>query len=1419
MTTTPTPPNLTALREHLAPDLAAYLERAGDLPAGARARLAGDLRARLAACAAFMPARVVRAQLAEPRPGQVSGAFWEGSLLFADLSGFTALSERLSVLGRQGAEEVSAVVSRLFDALLAEVHARQGVLLKFGGDALTAFFDAEGLGAAHGAAAAAAALAMQRRMAEFVGLRTRAGTFTLRLRVGVHSGRVFAAEVGDVSHIELVVTGPEVNRVALAQEIAEPGQVVVSDQTAELIPGVTLRRAGRGFHLLAALPHPDLPPPPPDPVARHGPDDLPALARLAEELAALRPYLVRGLPRRFLEATETGLGEFRPVSVLFANLHDFSALLMGLRDDPATAAAVFNAYYRRAQAVVHFYDGIINKVDMYTHGDKLMALFGAPAAHEDDPTRAARAALDLAAALEEANAEIAALLGETKDQRPKTQAEQGGNSGALVFGPSSLVLAQKIGINTGTVFAGRVGGATRYEYTVMGPAVNLAARLMAAAGDGEVLLSPSARAAVAGQIRLEDAPPLRLKGIAEPVVPARAVGVGGGATALPDAGGPPQVQAVPLIGRDAELAALVEAGAAALGGRGRALALVGEAGAGKTRLAEELLQALVMASVAPGQPGVPAFEMLIGECQSYEQRTPYAALRGPLRGLLSLGALGAAPDLEGHLAARVRQLAPELERFTPLLGDALGLRLAESPLTASLTPEQRHDRLQELVVALFQGSARRDPLLVLVEDLHWADLPAQELLGRLAAVAEGLALLLVFTYRPEPPIEAPWDDLPLTERLVLGELSGRDSAALLAALLGGSPPPAILPLLDRTQGNPFFIEELVRALVAAGVLRRDGDGQWALDRRLDEVELPKSIEGLLIARLDRLDEPRQELVQVASVIGRRFQRPVVEGVYAGPASLDESLARLISFELIQAEQLDRALAYLFRHALLRDVAYEGILFARRRVLHGRVARRVEELSREQPDDTLAILAWHYLQAEDWERALDYHLRAGDQAALRFANRDALALYGAALEIASRLADGDDPARRAGQVAALHERSADLRLLLGEYDAAEDHLREALRLARPPTEGWLRLHRLLATVEERRSRYDDAFRWLQVGLARATADLRGETARCYLLGAGIYFRQGEYARALEWARMGLGLAEQVGSQADQAHALKLIGNISRQQGQLAPAIESLERARGLFEELNLPTGLCDALNDLGVLYLQMGRWAETIASYERSLQISEAVGDVQAVARTTNNLAVVLVGRNQLERAGELYRQSSESFARIGSALGVAVTTYNRGEVLLLQGRPAEAQPLFAGAIATFEQIRARNFLPEVLRLAAEAALALGDLADARADAERSLAVAAELGMAAEEALARRALGQVALAAGELEVAAGGPEGRRAAPARLHNNHELGRTRYQQARLARARGDVAAFAAARAEAETIFARLDAQRDLELVRGLG
>src|SRR5215212_7978696 len=433
-------PVASHLRDHLAPALYAQLLSTGALPAAIVRAERDRMRAELGAIATYIPSTLVREQLAVPTPGRVRGAYWDGSVLFADLSGFTALSGTLSALGKQGAEEVSAIINNLFGALVEEIHRYRGGLLKFGGDAITAFFDSATLGDQHAALASRAALAMQERMAEFAALETRAGTFTLRLRIGVHSGQVFAAEVGDVEHIELVATGRNINRVALAQEIAEPGEVVISRATRDRLPGVRAEQRQAGFFLLTDMPAIEPPPRASRWGRAIGRGDMAELVLLARQVDTLRPYLTRGLPRRFIAAEgDAESGEFRPVTVLFANFFPFSVVLDMIGDDYTTSVGVLNAYYRRAQEVVHRYGGIVNKVDMYTFGDKLMALFGAPIANEDDPLRAARAALDLRAALAQANHEIFELVNRQIGRLIKIDPQ---------------FLKQRVGINTGVVFAG-----------------------------------------------------------------------------------------------------------------------------------------------------------------------------------------------------------------------------------------------------------------------------------------------------------------------------------------------------------------------------------------------------------------------------------------------------------------------------------------------------------------------------------------------------------------------------------------------------------------------------------------------------------------------------------------------------------------------------------------------------------------------------------------------------------------------------------------------------------------------------------------------------------------------------------------------------------------------------------------------------
>ena len=1314
----------------LSPEIQARLATATDFQRVLHeeaARLRGDLRT----LGSFLPTTIVRQQLAAPAQPLVRGAYWNGTVLFADLSGFTALSEQLSALGKQGAEEISTIINQLFGTLADEILRYGGEVLKFGGDALTAFFDQAALGDTHATLATRAALALNYAMAAFEATATRAGVFRLRLRIGVHSGRVFAAQLGDAEHIELVVTGRNINRVALAQEIAEPGQIIISSATSDLLEGATCEPRQSGFYLLQGLDNLSAPNTAASPLLADGAGDIAEIVWLEQQVAALNPFLPRNLPRRFLEENQGASGEFRPVSVLFANFYPFSNALDVLGDDTQTAVQVLNAYYRRAQQVVHRYGGIVNKIDLYTYGDKLMALFGAPTAHENDAELAVRAALDLKRALQQANAEIATLL------QPAVR-------GLIAIDDHTI--GQRMGINTGVMFAGLVGGTRRREYTVMGQHVNLAARLMSAADESAVMVSPSTRRSVERHIALRQLEPVKLKGIAEPVPISEALRAFDVSQDQPRSLGRAR-----LVGRSAEVALLLGDAEAALGGAGRVAALVGEAGVGKSRLLEDVLRQLVMQSGERGSP-IPAFFPYSVECQSYEQNTPYALTRQVLRQVLHLDFLEGAGDA-AVVQRRVVELAPDLERFTPLLADLTVTQIEDTALTAALTPEQRHDRALELAESLVRSAASQQPLVLIIDDLHWADASSLELIDRLARSVAQSPLLLLLGYRTDPSISEPWASFAHGRRLELRELDAAGSAMLIGELLGSEPPAELTAALEKTQGNPFFIEEVVRGLIEAGVLARDPNSGWWLTRAIDEETVPDSIEGVITARLDRLEERSREVLQVASVVGRRFPYQVLLGVLLRSDDLQERLGRLSDADLILIEEIERELAYLFKHALTRDVAYEAILYARRRELHRNVARQIERIYPERLDEQLGVLARHYLLAEEWVPAFDYHIRAGRQAQNRYANREAIGFFERALHIAAK---GPVAENLAVITVELHERLGVIHTLIGEYGPALAHFGQAHALleALPnrSLDELVRLHHQIARVYEKRADFDTAFRWVEAALSHDAAVASAEAVRCLLLGAGLHRRQGRFAQALEWGERALARAEQLHSIRDQAEALMLLGGTYLGMGDNDRALALTEQCLELYKQVqNLPR-VADAHNNLANICYELGRLDEAQANYQAGFEIKQAIGDIYGQAMIANNLGNLLKLLGNSDRAVEQYQRSLIMFEKLGSVYATGVLHMNLGAAYLLADVFDRAEYHLGRSVELFAQAGAEDFLPELERNIAELQLRRGDLPRALLACELALATAARLEARAEEAVTRRVYAQALAQYGDYQTA-------------------------------------------------------------------
>ncbi|HYF63343.1 MAG TPA: adenylate/guanylate cyclase domain-containing protein [Herpetosiphonaceae bacterium] len=1226
------------------------------------------LHQRIAALSRFVPAPVVRHLLAGGRPGATAGAVWRGSLLFADLSGFTALSEHLASLGKEGSEEITRVINRLFSALVEQIEAHGGDLIKFGGDALTAFFDAELLGDNHAAWAVGAAQMMQERMGEIGAVPTRLGVFNLRLRIGVHSGQAYAAMLGDEQHQELMLTGADVNHVARAQEIARPGEVVCSAATLARVERVYSVPRGDGFEAILAM---AAAAPPGAPVAfAYPPDtnDLSELRTLLSVYAGLRLFLPQRLTEeQLLSSDDNTAGEFRLVTVLFAHVAPFSTIIAQLGSDAGRITPLLNAYYARMQQLVTHYGGVVNKLDMAADGDKLLAIFGAPVTHENDAELSVRTGL----AMQEAMNEINVILHQADPRLP--------------------LLDQQVGINQGHVFAGLVGSARRREYTVMGDPVNTAARLMSVCAMGDVLVSPSIQRACKDTFAFETLPALPLKGKSEPIEPAR---VDRAYNVRRD------VARASLVGRQAELETICGLGAAALHGAGRVVRVSGEAGIGKSRLLEECLQWLTLASFNPAAD-VPTFTPITVECQFYEQTTPYSSASDALRQVLRLRTGLADNAAMEVVAERVGRLVPELARFTPLLADVLHLPLAPTPLTVALTPEQRHDRTTDLIKAVFYATARQTPLVLLWDDVHWIDASSRELLEALGNDIAQVPLLLLVGLRPEAVDAVALGDQAVP--IALAELDDADRVALAGVILGGAElPPELLDRWSRgdetffnPQGNPFFIEEMMRALIEQQVIVQTADG-WQLQGNIDA--LPTTIEGVITARLDRLGAALRETVQIASVVGRRFQLEIIKGLTNG--DLTAQMDSLAAADLVLPDQIAAEMAYLFKHTLTRDVAYEGILYARRRDLHRRVANRIQDVYGDSHDDLLPVLARHYARAEEWAAALKYYVAAGKIAQQGYFNAEAIAHYRSALELLPQLADV--PAELCVE---LYERLGYVQLHAGEYPSALESFQTALGLLR---EGGLhlasaeaRLLRHIATAHERRAEYDAAFEQLNAALGLQGEIDMVERARALLLGAGLHQRQSRYHETITWAEQGLQLAQRLKLDKEQSSAYLQLGGAYRLLGDNETAIEYLTKSAQIRRAINDIVGQADAYINIANSYTDLGNYQQALAFFEQAYELKVSVNDIYGQALALLNSGDLYRKIGDLAHAIGNFQQSVKLWQHLGSRLGSAVSFMNLGAALSQQGDYAAAESYLDQSRMIFDDIGVDTFLPELYRIYAE----------------------------------------------------------------------------------------------------------------------
>ena len=718
------------------------------------------------------------------------------------------------------------------------------------------------------------------------------------------------------------------------------------------------------------------------------------------------PYLAE----KILTSRSALEGERKQVTVLFADLKGSMELLADR--DPEDARQLLDPVLERMMDAVHRYEGTVNQV----MGDGIMALFGAPIAHEDHAVRACYAALAMQATVKRYAAEV---------QRTK-----------------GVPLHMRVGLNSGEVVVRAVGSDLRMDYSAIGQTTHLAARMEQMAMPGSTLLTAETLRLVEGLVQVTALGPLPVKGLAEPVEVYELVG----ATAVRR-----RLQATVargltrFVGRQTELEALRQALERAGRGQGQLVAVVGEAGVGKSRLVYEFLHS----------HHTQGWRVLESASVSYGRATPYFPVIDLLKRYTNVEEQDAPRTIRAKVTGQVLTLDEALQETIPALLALLDALPEDSPFL-TLDPPQRRQRTLDACKRVLLRESQVQPVLLVCEDLHWIDTETQTLLESLVESLPTVRLLLLVNYRPE--YQHGWGSKTYYTQLRLDPLPAGSAEALLQALLGDDSSLAPLQrlLIARTEGNPFFLEESVRALVETGMLV-GAPGHRRLAQALPTIQVPATVQAVLAARIDRLPPEAKRLLQTAAVIGTEVPLPLLQAIAELPeTALHHGLAHLQAAEFLYETRLFPDHAYTFKHALTHEVAYSSLLQERRHVLHARIVEALEALAGDRVAEQVERLAHHAVRGEVWDKALVYCRQAGDKALARSAYREAVGSFEQALGTLSHLPETRDTC----------EQAIDLRL--------------ALRSALMPSE------RL----------------WACPGLSARGRDLRGDPRRPTSAGTGL-----------------------------------------------------------------------------------------------------------------------------------------------------------------------------------------------------------------------------------------------------------------------------------------------------------------------------
>jgi class 3 adenylate cyclase/tetratricopeptide (TPR) repeat protein len=1037
----------------------------------------------------------------------------------------------------------------------------------------------------------------------------------------------------------------------------------------------------------------------------------PAAARAETPAQTPLAYTPSYLAEQILTSRRALEGERKQVTVLFADLKGSTELIRDL--DPEAAQQLLDPALHHMMHAVHRFEGTVNQV----LGDGIMALFGAPMAHEDHALRACYAALAMQTALWRYAEEVRRSHG--------------------------LEMQARVGLNSGEVVVRAIGNDLHMDYSAVGQTTHLAARMEQLATPGSIRLTAATLRLAEGLVQVNALGQFPVKGLTEPVEVFELVG----ASALRQ-----RLQAsaarglTRFVGRDTELAALHQTMERAGAGHGQVVALVGEAGVGKSRLVYEFIHS----------HHTQGCQVLESASVSYGKATPYFPVIDLLKRYSHVEERDDVRTIRAKATGQVLTLDPALQDAVPAVLALLDALPEDSPFL-TLDPPQRRQRTLDALTRVLLRESQEQPLLLVFEDLHWIDSETQALLNSLVESLPSARLLLLVNYRPE--YQHGWGSKTYYTQLRLDPLPPVSADAFLQALLGddSSLTPLKRLLIERTEGNPFFLEESVRTLVETQMLV-GSQGAYRLARALPTIQVPATVQAVLAARIDRLPPEEKRLLQTATVIGTEVPFPLLQAVADMPeAALHRGLAHLQAAEFLYETRLFPEPEHTFRHALTHEVAYGSLLLEQRRALHARIVEALEALALDRVTEQVERLAYHALRGEVWDRAVTYCQRAGARAWDRATPREAVAYFDQALQALTHLPESDDTRVRAielrlafgGTLSQLGEHGRRL-ALLGEAEALARALNDRARL------GWVLNG--MGNVLRMTGDPDGAIAASQQALALAVelSESALQVQASHYLGRA-YYVIGDFSRAAELLRWSLEAADRESGTSRTEWRLQSRAWLARTLGDLGAFAEGRRHGE---EALRLATlagrGLTPitAHGCLGFLYLTQGGLEQAIRVLDQGLALCRASGNRTWLRPIAAGLGSASALQGRLAEGRALLEEAISESIHTGGLQGNALRVAWLSEVCRLAGRGEEAWQHAHQALALSRQLGERGFEAEALyQLGAVHAQAdPPEMAQSEVRHREVLALAEELGMRPLQAHCHRSLGTLYAATGQREQA-------------------------------------------------------------------